>query len=300
MLKKIIISFCLLRWAASIGNLTFNNCPSNFSVANFNSTLALANHNLAVSLYSNVFSSELQVNVTNSLVQGNLYPMIKTFTSTSFLLPYIMVGSVFGLLYCVTVCCCTFERRCPPCRSWRRNYLKDPYSGCERRVTMFFTVFFATGVVVATIVVFSSFSLLRQDLALFKCSLYYALDVATSGNQAANWGGFGQVQSQVSSITSLLNSTASAVSSQLAGNSWITSGYTDMQNMNLDLWNNYQSSRVLSPDPVGTQAAMGAGTSLPTVVPRFVLSGLGPNGTAGAMVTDIDSGLRNTQKVIGG
>ncbi len=128
MLKKIIISFCLLWWVASIGNLTYNNCPSNFTVSNYNSSLTYASQNLAVSIYSNVFSSELQVNVTNNLIQGNLYPMINTFISTSFLFPYIMIGSVFALLFCVTICCCTFERRCPPCKSWRRNYVKDPYS----------------------------------------------------------------------------------------------------------------------------------------------------------------------------
>ncbi len=153
---------------------------------------------------------------------------------------------------------------------------------------MFFTVFFASGVVIATIVVFSSFSLLRQDLKMLKCSLYYALDVATNGDQTSNWGGFGQVQSQVSSITSLLNSTATAVSTQLSGNNWITSEYINMQNLNLDIWNNYQNSTVFSPDPISTKAAMQAGTSLPTVVPNFVLHGLGPNGTTGAMVTDID------------
>jgi hypothetical protein len=162
---------------------------------------------------------------------------------------------------------------------------------------MFFAVLFATGILITTIVVFSSFTLLRSDIGMITCSLYYTLDVATNGNQASNWGGFGQVQSQISSITALLNSTASAVITDLSSNSWILTGLAQLQNMNLNLWNNNQNSVVLSPDPVATQTAMSGGTPLPTITPNFILNGLGPNGTAGTMVTDIDLGLQTTQKV---
>jgi hypothetical protein len=38
---------------------------------------------------------------------------------------------------------------------------------------------------------------------MVKCGMYYSLDVTTNGDQANNWGGFGQVQSQLESIGGL-------------------------------------------------------------------------------------------------
>ena len=63
----------------------------------------------------------------------------------------------------------------------------------------------------------------------------------------------------------------------------------------MDIYANNQHSEVLSPDPVATNAALIAGNPLPKIVPRFIAQGLGPNGTANTMTTDIDSGLRVTQ-----
>jgi hypothetical protein len=68
--------------------------------------------------------------------------------------------------------------------------------------------------------------------------------------------------------------------------------------MNLNLWNNNKLSAVLTPDPTATATAINTSTPIPQVTPLFISQGLGPNGTAGAMVTDIDSSLQNTQKVI--
>jgi hypothetical protein len=68
--------------------------------------------------------------------------------------------------------------------------------------------------------------------------------------------------------------------------------------MNLNLWNNNNQSGVLTPDPAATKNATSTSTAIPTVTPLFISQGLGPNGTAGAMVTDIDSSLQNTKKVI--
>lgn len=67
--------------------------------------------------------------------------------------------------------------------------------------------------------------------------------------------------------------------------------------MNLALYSDNQNSVVATPNPVTTAAANLAGTAVPTIVPLFIQTSLGPNGTAGTMVTDIDSGLQVTQKV---
>lgn len=67
--------------------------------------------------------------------------------------------------------------------------------------------------------------------------------------------------------------------------------------MNLALWTNNLNSVVLTPDPAATKSAMQAGTAIPTIVPQFIQQGLGPNGTAGTMISDIDAGFQITQKV---
>ena len=46
----------------------------------------------------------------------------------------------------------------------RRNYVKNPYSSCERRILLVFAVIFGAGIVICTIVVFSSFTTLKSDV----------------------------------------------------------------------------------------------------------------------------------------
>ena len=129
---------------------------------------------------------------------------------------------------------------------------------------------------------------------MVKCSFYYTLDVAANGNQSTNWGGFAQIQSQIGNITGLLNSTATAANTQFSSNSWITTDFKAMENLNLNLYTNNMNSEVYSPDPIATTNALMTNSPLPTITPRFIQQGLGPNGTAGTLVSDIDSGLRET------
>lgn len=56
--------------------------------------------------------------------------------------------------------------------------------------------------------------------------MYFSVDVATNGEQTQSWGGFGQVQSQLSSIASQVDSTSTTVSNSLSGNDWIVNGFT--------------------------------------------------------------------------
>ena len=67
--------------------------------------------------------------------------------------------------------------------------------------------------------------------------------------------------------------------------------------MNLNLWTNNYLSTVYSPNPTTTSAAMSTSSPLPTISPQFIQQGLGPNGTANTMITDIDSSLRFIQTV---
>jgi hypothetical protein len=121
MLTQIIISILLAQVSATT-NLTSSNCPVNYNIYSYNQSLYTAD--LATSVYSNVFSAQLQSSITNSIAKGDLNSMLTSFSSTSFLLPYILIASIFLLLFLTTLCCCIFEKRCPPCKSCQRNYLK--------------------------------------------------------------------------------------------------------------------------------------------------------------------------------
>lgn len=70
-----------------------------------------------------------------------------------------------------------------------------------------------------------------------------------------------------------------------------------MLKANLDIYNNNKDAQVVTPNSATTSTAITGGTPLPLVNSVFIQNGLGPNGTANTMVTDIDIGLRTTQKV---
>jgi hypothetical protein len=162
---------------------------------------------------------------------------------------------------------------------------------------MIAAITFSVGILVATIVVFSTFSNLSTDLSMINCGLSYSLDTASNGDQANSWGGFSQIQSQIGNTTALLNGAASTINSSLMNNEWIITGMQKLEDMNLALWTNNQDSAVSTPNPATTATALNAGTTIPTVVPKFIQQSLGPNGTANTMITDIDSGFQVTQKV---
>lgn len=68
------------------------------------------------------------------------------------------------------------------------------------------------------------------------------------------------------------------------------------QNINL-YTNNYQST-VFSPNPSTTSSAVSSNSPLPTVVPLFISSGLGPYTTNNTMTYAIDDGFsQSTAKV---
>ena len=67
-----------------------------------------------------------------------------------------------------------------------------------------------------------------------------------------------------------------------------------LQEQNINIYKDNFQSTVLSPNPSTTATAIAGQTALPTITPLFISAGLGPNGTANTMVTDIDSGLQVT------
>lgn len=162
---------------------------------------------------------------------------------------------------------------------------------------MLFSVLFAGGICLTALIGFVFFPDLENYITMTKCSMYYALDVAINGDQTNSWGGFGQLHTQIGNVTSLLADASNYINGNLTGNDWLLTGMTNLQQMNLDLYKNNNMSTVYSPNPVTTANATTNNNPLPTIVPLFIQSGLGPNGTNGTMVYDIDKGLQVTAKV---
>jgi hypothetical protein len=135
------------------------------------------------------------------------------------------------------------------------------------------------------------FPQLQDYITMTKCSMYSTLDIAINGDQSNNWGGFSQLKSQIGNISSLLSTASTSISTNLAGNDWLVTSMSTLNQMNTNLYINNNQSKVYSPNSLTA-----SNNPLPTVTPLFISSGLGPNGTANTMVTDIDSGLQVTAK----
>lgn len=70
-----------------------------------------------------------------------------------------------------------------------------------------------------------------------------------------------------------------------------------MQTTNVNFYSKYKDSQLITPNPTTTQANINANISIPMIDSLFITQGLGPNGTTGTIISDIDSGLRVTSKV---
>lgn len=163
-----------------------------------------------------------------------------------------------------------------------------------------FTVIFAASIAITAIVGFVFFPTLQQNLKMTKCALYYTVDVAINGDLLNKWGGFQQLSSQIGNISTQLGTASTAASANLSNSNWLVSDLTALRQANINLYTNNHDSTVYSPNPSSTASAVSANTPLPTVVPLFISSGLGPYTTNNTMTFDIDQGIQNTTAVVAG
>ena len=70
-----------------------------------------------------------------------------------------------------------------------------------------------------------------------------------------------------------------------------------MRNANLNIYSGYISSQLITPNPDTTRTAINARQNVPRIDSLFIKQGMGPNGTANRMTTEIDKGLQTTSKV---
>lgn len=114
-----------------------------------------------------------------------------------------------------------------------------------------------------------------------------ALDAAISGDALSGWTGISAVNSQLGNISSSLDSAATAIGTTFTSSSWLVDDLTGQQQANINLFKAYRNNTLATPDPNSTL----------DVNSVFLSSGLGPNGTSGTMVNDIDTTLRTTKRL---
>lgn len=140
---------------------------------------------------------------------------------------------------------------------------------------------------VTTIIAFTALPEMKVSMDNTKCGLYLTLDATKNGDSSTGWAGIDKLAVQLNSIISNLNSTATAVGNSFTSNDWIINDLSNQQLKNIELYKSYANNTLSSPDPNTTS----------DINSVFIATGLGPNGTANTMVSDIDSSLQITKKV---
>ena len=72
-----------------------------------------------------------------------------------------VVGAAYFVFFMIVICCNVFEKSCPPCESWRRDFARRPYEKVELKCAMVFTIMFAIAIFAVSIVMFTSFPVFR-------------------------------------------------------------------------------------------------------------------------------------------
>ena len=127
---------------------------------------------------------------------------------------------------------------------------------------------------------------MKDNLEMTSCSMYLTLDTAINGD--GTWGGFTNLRNKIGNITNLLSAAVTQIGIYFPGDSFLINDMNSMQTANLDIYNTYKSSQMITPNPDTTATAANAGQATPLIDSLFIKQGMGPNGTVNTMVTDID------------
>ena len=290
---RVAAALVLLGIVAGYTDITLFNCPAQFNVAHYNTTEDSTMADLGSKLYSAFETDEHKQKVRKIVISGNEQELEEYMNELR--VPYIIVAAIFGALYLTVVVCCLFERSCPPCETLRRDLEEEPYSKCETRCSMITLLVLCVGIMVTVLVAFSFIPKIKENLEMTQCSIYLGIDTALYGD--GSWGGFEALRNNVGNITNLLSAAVTQIQIYFPGDSWLVDTMQTMKTDNLNIYKTYNASQMITPNPDTTSTASNAGQDTPRIDSRFIKTGMGPNGTTNTMLTDIDLGLRTTEKV---
>lgn len=161
---------------------------------------------------------------------------------------------------------------------------------------MSYSLLILTAIIFATgIVSFTTIPKMRYNISYTKCAIFNLIDLTINGETGSGWGGMQSLLNNIGNISSLLDSANTQVGTYLTSDEWLVNDMVVMNNKNMDIYNRNKDAQYISPNPTETANSMQNGQGYPKVDSVFIKTGLGPNGTFGTMVDDIDRGLRVTQ-----
>ena len=291
--KSACVLLTLLTITTTYSDITMLNCPAQFDIAAYNVSSDTTVATMGSFVYAGFTSQSNQDKVQEIVAKGDFDALNAYIFKLA--IPYIIFAVIFFAFYIFTVLCCLFDRSCPPCDSIRRDIDNNPYSTREIRVMMVLLLLCAGGTLFITIISFSFVPELKQNLSMTSCSIFLTFDTAMNGDD--NWGGFTNLRDKVGNITNLLSAAVTQIQIYFPGDSWLITSMQSMQIENVNLYSKYRDSQMITPNPISTAVNLNANISVPMIDSLFIKKGLGPNSTAGTMITDIDSGLRTTAKV---
>ena len=71
-------------------------------------------------------SETQKTRVENYIIESNDKEITKIAVN-EYIWPYIAIGVLFAISFAIVILCMVFEKSCPPCQSWRRDFAKRPY-----------------------------------------------------------------------------------------------------------------------------------------------------------------------------
>lgn len=293
-----VLAFCLLIVLGRLSTMTTSNCPLDYDPA-----LRLASEVQEISatsqlVYGSIYSPEASSTLEAAFSSGDSARISSELSSLAIVGPFLAIALVFAVIFLVAVCCCVFEKTCPPCQAWKRDFSKSPYESRELKCTSYSTLLFAFSIAVASMVGLAEQPELEQQSSRVKCHLFYSLDVALNGEVAKGWGGLAQMGLQVGNISALLTASGAAAASSFGSSNSIQADFASLREQNNNIYENNRLSTVSSPNPAAVAIAVSTNSLTPKIVPSFILASLGPSSNGSTMTGDIELGLQVIEKTV--
>ena len=126
-LAHIVTFFLFLAPTLNVTSLTTSNCPSSYDFAAVNATADSSAESFVTLIYGGVYSSEDQAELNKAYAQGDTKTVGKYLASMKIIVPFAIIGGGFAIVFFVALCCCLFDKSCPPCQSLKRDFGARPY-----------------------------------------------------------------------------------------------------------------------------------------------------------------------------
>ena len=123
---KLLLLMGLIGCALATTSLSTNNCPSDFTITAANASIA-PESGLIRGIYGGVYSDSDKREMEEAFNSGTSSTVSSKLSTLSILIPFALIAVGFLIMFVIALCCCVFEKSCPPCESWKRDFTIRPY-----------------------------------------------------------------------------------------------------------------------------------------------------------------------------